>query len=161
MKQITKSDFQFYYERENYLYTSAIRAKKSEIAAKMLKNILNRQYIINSIPESRLHEIKATYHTLSSIQHPSYILISLNQIKVLDNKGTHVTDLDGIGLGYKNGKLYLLIIEAKIGKNRVSESKKQLKDTLKKLKLKTSAQPTIESITKYGAYCYIEIDGDR
>jgi hypothetical protein len=157
LKQISQNGLIFYFQRSDY-YISTLGKIGSTTAADRLKRIIKN--FPENISKSRLHELATFQKSLQDIQHPSPIILSLNQINVLDNNRRHITDLDGVGLGYKRGQLYLLLAEAKSGrKGRVSSAKKRLSNTIDKLKLKTSIKPTIGSLKKYGAYCYIPIDG--
>jgi len=71
-----------------------------------------------------------------------------------------LTDIDGFGLGFKYGKLGVLLVEAKDQMRRSSsDSRRHLQRTLEKLNFRTSESPRLVEI-EGGAYCYLTIDGN-
>ena len=95
-------------------------------------------------------------------------MISLTLMRKLKTKdltplffisGKQLTDLDGFALGVKNRELGILLVEAKDQRRGGrGASKRQIENTIDKLKFKTTHTPRITEIAE-GAYCYLTIDG--
>ncbi|OFV68049.1 MAG: hypothetical protein SCAL_000689 [Candidatus Syntrophoarchaeum caldarius] len=152
---ITEEELSFELKDENLFAIFMLAVKGSKNAAKIIKKICKD---LNSF-NSRSHELKTLQDSLGNLSHRSELLLSLSSILVYDDKRNHLTDIDGFGLGFKNGSLGVLLVEAKDQRQRAhSDSERQLKETLKKLNFKTSESPDIVQVEK-GAYCYLTIDG--
>lgn len=162
LKEISENKCIFKYNNHANLEEPFIGAVGSISAANSLKKLIKKSKIND---EARKHELEKIEESLRIIQHKTPIIVCLQQIKVLTNEKTDYTDIDGIGFGYRNGKLYLLLVEAKKQKaSSYSDSRKRLIKNIKnKLKIKTSK---ISSLEEYiveldkGACCYLPIDGE-
>lgn len=154
LNEITKKELIFYFQRDNYPYFSTLSASGSKNAADKLEEVIE-EGSGHSIPSPRLHELKMGMKSLRDINHPSPIIVSLNQIKIQDKNRIHVSDLDCAGLGYNKGQLYLLLCEAKKG----GKATGQLQNTIDKIDLNTSINPELKFLSTFGAYCYIPING--
>jgi hypothetical protein len=153
---ITDETLSFEFKNDSPVWISMLPVKGSTNAANVIKYISKDVDSTNS----RVHELKTLQNSLLDLKHRSELLLSLSQILVYDHERKHLTDIDGFGLGFKNGNLGVLLVEAKDQRRRSqSASKNQLKETLKKLNFKTSETPDIISI-EGGAYCYLTIDGN-
>ena len=161
LKQISKNGCFFKFDNHAKLDVACIGVNGSTSAANSLNKLIENS---ETSDKSRMHEMKSLEGSLRKIEHRGPIIVCTNQIKVLNNEKVDLTDIDGIGFGYKNGSLYLLLVEAK--RQRISstnESRKQLIINLKeKLKINTSA---INSVDKYiieldkSVCCYLPVDG--
>ena len=153
---ITNETLSFELKNDSPVWISALPVKGSKKAANMIKDISKG---VDST-KSRVHELKTLQNSLYDLKHRSELLLSLSQILVYGHERKHLTDIDGFGLGFKNGNLGVLLVEAKDQKQRSqSASKNQLEETLEKLNFKTSETPDIVPI-EGGAYCYLTIDGN-
>lgn len=153
---VTDEKLSFEFKNDSPVWISMLPVKGSKKAANMIKDISKDADSTNS----RVHELKTLQNSLHDLKHRSELLLSLSQILVYDHERKHLTDIDGFGLGFKNGNLGVLLVEAKDQKRgSQSASKNQLEETLKKLNFKTSETPDIVSI-EGGAYCYLTIDGN-
>ena len=153
---VTDEKLSFEFKDDSPAWISMLPVKGSKKAADIIKDISKDV----ASTKSRVHELKTLQNSLYDLKHRSELLLSLSQILVYDHEREHLTDIDGFGLGFKNGNLGVLLVEAKDQKQRSqSASKNQLEETLEKLNFKTSETPDIVPI-EGGAYCYLTIDGN-
>jgi len=162
LTQICKSDCIFKYNNFDILDLPCIGSFNSTQTSEKLMEFLERSTLKSS---SREHELRSLGNALQEINHNGPILICPNQIKVLDRKRNELTDIDGIGFGYKDKKLYLLIIEAKKQKiGGIGDAKKQLLLNInEKLKVNCNGMNLKEEdikTTDKSVYCYIPINGE-
>lgn len=138
--------------------SSVLSAHGSKTASKTVYSIFESADISNS----RRNEVNALVGTLNNIDHRGKLLISLAPILVFDDNRNTLTDLDGFAIGFLRNNLKILLIEAKDQKNRgMSKSRHQLRRTLDKLELKTSARmDIIESHANKCVFTYFNIDGN-
>jgi len=156
LKYITDEKLSFEFKEDNLDRMSILSTKNSKTAAEKIEKILGAE----CVPNARSHELKILQKSLSKLHHRSGLLLSVQSILVYDHDRNHLTDIDGFGLGFKNGNIGVLLAEAKNQSRRsFSKSKKQLKKTLEKLNFKTGESPDIVQVSK-GAYCYLTIDGN-
>lgn len=162
IKYITQDDLYFEFKIDNIARVSIVPIRGSKNAVKKLEkicenigNIMDRE----KVDPARSHELQTLKGALLKLEHRSELLLSLSRILIYDEKRDHLTELDGFGLGIKNGKLGVLLVEAKDTKRGSgSKSENDLRDKFEKLKFKTSKRPEIQQIGK-GSYCYLAIDG--
>ena len=165
LRQISKNECIFKFGNHAKLDLPCIGFRGAISAANSLKKMIKEsEKESETRGKSRIHEVKSLENSLRNIEHRGPIIVCANQIEVLNSKRKLMTDIDGLGFSYMNGRLYLLMVEAKC--KRVSaenESRKQLINNLqKKLKINTSA---INSVDKYikeldkSVYCYLPVDG--
>jgi hypothetical protein len=162
LKQICRNDCIFKFNNFDVLDLTCIGSFSSTQTSEILMEFLEKPPLLSS---SRKNELISLGKALQEIYHNGPILVCPNQIKVLDRKRDELTDIDGIGFGYKDKKLCLLIIEAKKQKMRgISNAKKQLLQNInEKLKLNCGGISLKEDDIKTAgksAYCYIPIIGE-
>ncbi|WP_440955366.1 hypothetical protein ACSAZK_17900 [Methanosarcina sp. Mfa9] len=164
LKQISENKCIFKFDNYTTLDVPCIGNVGSTSAANSLKKMIENFENIEEIGKSRMHEVGSLEKSLREIEHRGPIIVCSNQIKVQTYDRNDLTDIDGIGFGYKNGNLHLLLVEAKKMKLRpLKESRDQLITNLKdKLKVNTSA---INSLDEYiinldkSVCCYLPVDG--
>lgn len=155
LRYITHGNLHFEFKHDNITGSQMLSIKGSTTAANKIKEIYKN--LESSNP--RFSELETLQQTLVNLNYRSELLLPLSRILVYDNERKPLTDIDGFGLGVKNGTLGVLLVEAKHQKKgSISSSKNHLEATLEKLKFKTSKTPHIFE-TKGGAYCYLKIDG--
>lgn len=162
LNQICKNDCTFKYNNYDVLNLPCIGGFNSAQTSEKLMKFLEEATLISN---SRKHELTSLGNAIQEICHNGPILICPNQIKVLDQKRDELTDIDGIGFGYKNKRLHLLIIEAKKQKiGGIADAKKQLLlNVNEKLKINCSGINLKEEdikTTNKNAYCYIPINDE-
>lgn len=131
-----------------------------------LKHDINEIITVNkesNLIKSRKHEIKTLTHALIDLNYHSGWLVSLSPVGVYDEKGDPITDIDGCAIGFRNGKLGILLVEAKNQmRGSLSDAEAQLKERIKEIGFKTSASNEFIKIigsSGKGVYSYITIDG--
>ncbi|MBF4475458.1 hypothetical protein [Methanobacterium formicicum] len=149
---------ELYFEFKDKSFNNIIPIRGSKNAKDEIKGLYP---IFDDRSKSRKHEIKSLCMALNNVKHRSELLIFLSPILVYDKLRKHVTDLDGIVLGFKEGQLKVLLVEAKKQKHcSISAAKEQLETTISHLKFKTSEKQVINTIPACkSAYCYFGIDG--
>jgi len=91
-------------------------------------------------------------------------LASLSPIQVYDQYRESVTDIDGAALEFKDGKLGILLVEAKNltrGSFRTAET--QLRNNIESLGFKTDEEIILKRLVGDGGkcvYCYLPINGN-
>lgn len=158
LKYITAPELYFEFKRNYSQEFSVLPISGSSSAPDKIKSILKSA----NISDSRKNEIKALNGTLKYINHRGKLLISLSPILVYNNKREILTDLDGFAVGYLNGKLKVLLIEAKNQKqHNISACKTQLRNTLDKLDIITSDSMDIIELPNHKCvYSYFDVDGN-
>lgn len=133
---------------------------------KALKKRLNEIDLIlekSNLLKHRLHEIKTLKEVLLDLNYRTGWLVSLSPIDVYDQNRNSITDIDGTAIGFRDGKLGILLVQAKNQRRRsIGQAKSQLEDTVKKMGFKTSKKGDIKKIIEppaSGAYSYIILDG--
>jgi len=158
LSHITGDDFSFRFKDENQFPFTTLAIRGSNKGANKINNIYYK--LKRNLSETRIHEFKVLEQALRELKLRSNMLISLPQILAYSPNRKHLTDLDGLAIGFRKGKLGVLLVEAKDRRSRSkSTAEKQLKKTILELKFKTSATPEIKILDRYGAYCYLPIDG--
>lgn len=162
LNQICRNDCIFKYNNYDVSDLPCIGGFDSTQTSKKIMKFLDESTLISN---SRRHELLSLGNAIQEICHNGPILVCPNQIKVLDRKRDELTDIDGIGFGYKDKILYLLITEAKKQKiGGIADARKQLLlNVNEKLKINCSGISLKEEdikTTHKNAYCYIPINGE-
>lgn len=156
LRYITHENLYFEFKSNDEIGISMFSIGGSKNAAKRIQNIYRNVDDSNA----RSYELRIFRQSLLDLSHRSELLLSLSRILVYDDKKKHLTDIDGFGLGFKYGKLGVLLVEAKDQMRRSSsDSRRHLQRTLEKLNFRTSESPRLVEI-EGGAYCYLTIDGN-
>lgn len=160
LKKITYPELYFEFKDNFNLESSILSISGSKSAAKQIDNFYKSIYKSN-ISNSRKNELNAVKETLLQINHPGKLLISLAPILVYNEEREQVTDLDGFAIGFINGKLKIIIIEAKNQKRRsIKACEIHLKETFDKLKFITSETINITELPSYNCvFSYFTVDG--
>lgn len=155
LKYVTKPEL--YFEFKDYGQDICVLpASGSKTAPKEIENIFKS---IN-LSKSREDEVNALKGALNNINHRGKLIISLSQILVYNNQRQILTDLDGFALGFSKGNLKVLLVEAKNQGCWWGASRKQLKNTLRKLSIKTAFLGNINPLNEYKcAFLYCSVDG--
>ncbi|AKB78188.1 hypothetical protein MSHOH_1705 [Methanosarcina horonobensis HB-1 = JCM 15518] len=162
LNQICRNDCIFKYNNYDVLDLPCIGGFDSTQTSEKLMKFLEESTLINN---SRRHELISLGNAIQEVCHNGPILVCPNQIKVLDRKRNELTDIDGIGFGYKDKRLYLLITEAKKQKiGCIADARKQLLlNVNEKLKINCSGINLKEEdikTTHKNVYCYIPINDE-
>lgn len=162
LKQVCRNDCIFKFNNYDILELPCIGNFSSTQISKELMGFLDESPIISN---SRKHELRSLGKALQEICHDGPIIVCPNQIKVLDRKRDELTDIDGIGFGYKDKRLYILIVEAKKQKiGAAGDATKQLLLNVNgKLRINCNSIKLDEKdikTTYKNAYCYMLINGE-
>jgi hypothetical protein len=162
LKQVCRNSCIFKFNNYDTMNLPCIGDCNSVQLSEKLMKYIEDSHLTSS---SRNHELRSLRRALQEICHDGPILVCPNQIKVLDQKRDELTDIDGIGFGYKDKRLYLLIIEAKNQRvGGINDAKKQLLSNInEKLKISCSAMSLTEKDiipAEKSVYCYIPINGE-
>lgn len=159
LKQAVDSNFIYRYDNHDPSNASCLGTIGSKNAANLMKKYCEDHEYFS---ESRLHEIKSMVKSLNSIHYRGSIIVSCDQIKILDNDGKMVTDLDGLAVGFSKNKFSILLIEAKSQRKRgQSSSIKQLNRNIETLNFNTTIESSVGYIDNYCAYSFRHIDGNK
>jgi hypothetical protein len=160
LEYISSNDIFFEFKAEE-IGKSILPTKRGlKNMSKEIDDILKNSGLNNQ----RFQEIKALENSITDLNHRSGILTSLSSIDVYDHNRDSITDIDGCALGFKDGKLGILLVEAKnLTRRSFSIAETQLRDRMEKIGFKTSAEINFTRLSgDWGrcVYCYLPIDGD-
>jgi hypothetical protein len=145
---------------------------------KISKSILPTKRSLRSIPKeidtviknsrlsgSRLEEIRSLESSILDLNHRSGNLASLSPIQVYNQYRESVTDIDGAVLEFKDGKLGILLVEAKNLMHRsFSTAETQLKNNIENMGFKTDEEVEMNRLSSEDGgkcvYCYLPINGN-
>lgn len=119
----------------------------------------------SDLEKYRQHEIRTLNESLRNLKYRSGWLVSLSPIDVFDKNRDPITDIDGGAIGFRDGKIGILLVEAKNQRHgSLSAAETQLENNIKDLKFKTSYKSDLVKIIGpqvKGVYSYIILDGKQ
>jgi hypothetical protein len=160
LKYITSNNLYFEFKDRN-ISKSILPTKGSLLSIpEEIDTVIENSRLIGS----RFEEIKSLESSIIDLNHRSGNLASLSPIQVYDQYRESVTDIDGAALEFKDGKLGILLVEAKNltrGSFRTAET--QLRNNIESLGFKTDEEIILKRLVGDGGkcvYCYLPINGN-
>ncbi|NYB26460.1 MAG: hypothetical protein HVN34_03865 [Methanobacteriaceae archaeon] len=157
LKYITATELYFEFKDKYNQEFLVLPISGSKTAPKKIESIFE---FVN-VSDSRKNELNGLKGTLNHINHRGKLLVALSPILIYNRERKILTDLDGFALGFLNGELKILLVEAKNQRNgRISACRSQLKNTLNKLNIITLASKDIIELPEHNCvFSYFGIDG--